>query len=54
MTVVAVLLALGVARTISARTGGSNVRLAVTRVVGGAAGSGLTHAIGRIFGTAIG
>ncbi|MEP7088656.1 MAG: VIT1/CCC1 transporter family protein [Nocardioidaceae bacterium] len=55
VTVVAVLVALAVAGTISARIGGSSVRLAVVRVVvGGAAGLALTYAIGRLFGTAIG
>jgi VIT1/CCC1 family predicted Fe2+/Mn2+ transporter len=54
VAVVAVLPALGLAGTISARIGGSNVLLAVTRVVvGGATGSALTYAIGRIFETAI-
>jgi VIT1/CCC1 family predicted Fe2+/Mn2+ transporter len=55
VTVVAVLAALAIAGTISARIGGSSVRLAVARVVlGGAAGLALTYAIGRLFGTAIG
>jgi VIT1/CCC1 family predicted Fe2+/Mn2+ transporter len=55
VTVVAVLAALAVAGAVSARIGGSSVRLAVTRVViGGAAGLALTYAIGSLFGTAVG
>ena len=54
VTVVAVLIALAVAGAVSARIGGSSVRLAVTRiVVGGGAGLALTYTIGRLFGTAI-
>lgn len=54
VTAVAVLIALAVAGTLSARIGGSSVRLAVTRVViGGGAGLALTYTIGRLFGTAI-
>jgi len=54
VTVTAVLTALALAGMISARIGGSNARLAVTRVViGGAAGLALTYTIGRLFGTAI-
>jgi len=55
VTVVAVLLALAGAGAVSARLGGSSVRLAVARVVvGGAAGLALTYGIGHLFGTAIG
>jgi VIT1/CCC1 family predicted Fe2+/Mn2+ transporter len=54
VTVVAVLIALGVAGAISARIGASSQRLAITRVVvGGAAGLALTYGIGRLFGGAI-
>lgn len=54
VTVVAVLIALAVAGAVSARIGGSSVRLAVTRIViGGGAGLALTYTIGRLFGTAI-
>ncbi|GAB2927736.1 VIT family protein [Rhodococcus aerolatus] len=55
VTVVAVLLALGIAGATSARIGGSAPGRAVARVVlGGAAGLALTYAIGSLFGTAIG
>jgi VIT1/CCC1 family predicted Fe2+/Mn2+ transporter len=55
VTVVAVLVALGLAGALSARIGGGNARRAVLRVViGGAAGLALTYAIGHLFGTAIG
>lgn len=55
ITVVAVLIALAIAGTVSARLGGSSVKLAVARVVvGGAAGLALTYAIGRAFGHTIG
>jgi VIT1/CCC1 family predicted Fe2+/Mn2+ transporter len=55
VTVVAVLVALGLAGALSARIGGSSVRMAVTRVVvGGAAGLALTYGIGHLFGTAVG
>jgi VIT1/CCC1 family predicted Fe2+/Mn2+ transporter len=55
VTFVAVLLALGIAGAVSARIGGSDVRLAVARVViGGAAGLTLTYSIGYLFGTAVG
>lgn len=54
VTVVAVLLALALAGTVSARIGGSSIRVAVTRVViGGAAGLAITYGIGHLFGTAI-
>ena len=54
VTFVAVLIALGVAGALSARTGGSNVRCAVLRVViGGAAGLGFTYGVGHLFGSAI-
>ena len=55
VTFVAVLVALGIAGAVSARIGGSDVRLAVARVViGGAAGLTLTYSIGYLFGTAVG
>jgi VIT1/CCC1 family predicted Fe2+/Mn2+ transporter len=55
VTVVAVLLALALAGTISARMGEADRKRSVLRVViGGAVGLGLTYAIGRLFGTAIG
>lgn len=55
VTVAAVLLALAAAGATSARIGGSEIRIAVTRVViGGAAGLALTYAIGYLFGTAVG
>jgi vacuolar iron transporter family protein len=55
VTVVAVLIALGVAGASSARIGGSSKRAAVLRIViGGAAGLAFTYAVGRLFGTAIG
>ncbi len=51
ITVVAVLVALALAGTLSARLGGSSVRLAVVRVVvGGAIALALTYTIGRAFG----
>ncbi len=54
VTVLAVLVALGVAGAVSARIGGSDPRRAVLRVVvGGAAGLALTYGIGHLFGTAI-
>lgn len=55
VTVAIVLIALAIAGVLSARIGGSSVKLAVTRiVVGGAGGLALTYTIGRLFGTAIG
>jgi VIT1/CCC1 family predicted Fe2+/Mn2+ transporter len=55
VTVVAVLIALGLAGALSARIGGSNVRRAVLRVViGGALGLAFTYGVGHLFGTAIG
>lgn len=55
VTFVSVLVALGIAGAVSARIGGSDVRLAVARVViGGAAGLALTYSIGHLFGTAVG
>lgn len=55
VTVLATLVALAIAGTISARIGGGDTRRAVTRVViGGAAGLALTYGIGHLFGTAIG
>ena len=55
VTIVAVLVALGVAGAGSARIGGSNIRRAVLRVViGGAIGLAFTWGIGHLFGTAIG
>lgn len=54
VTFVAVLAALAITGAISARIGGSNARLAVTRVViGGATGLALTYGIGSLFGNAI-
>ena len=53
--VVAVLAALAIAGTVSARLGAANARRAVLRVViGGAIGLAITYAIGSLFGTAIG
>lgn len=55
VTFAAVLIALGLAGTLSARTGGSNIRRAALRVViGGALGLAFTYGIGHLFGTAIG
>ena len=54
VTFVAVLAALAIAGTVSARIGGSNPRRAVIRVViGGAVGLALTYGIGHLFGTAV-
>jgi vacuolar iron transporter family protein len=54
VTFAAVLVALALAGAVSARLGGSNVRLAVVRVVvGGAFGLAFTYGIGHLFGTAI-
>jgi vacuolar iron transporter family protein len=51
---VAVLIALALTGTISARLGGSDVRRAVLRViVGGALGLAFTYGVGHLFGTAI-
>jgi vacuolar iron transporter family protein len=55
VTIVAVLIALGIAGAVSARIGGSNARRAVIRVViGGAIGLAFTYGVGHLFGTAIG
>jgi VIT1/CCC1 family predicted Fe2+/Mn2+ transporter len=55
VTFAAVLVALGIAGSVSARIGGGDSRRAVLRVVlGGALGLALTYAIGLSFGTAIG
>lgn len=55
VTFVAVLAALGLAGTLSARIGGSRVGRSVLRVVcGGAAGLAFTYAVGQLFGSAIG
>jgi VIT1/CCC1 family predicted Fe2+/Mn2+ transporter len=55
VTIVAVLIALGIAGAVSARIGNSNIRRAVLRVViGGAIGLTFTWGIGHLFGTAIG
>jgi len=55
VTIVAVLIALGLAGGLGARIGGSDPRRAVIRVIiGGAAGLALTYGIGHLFGTAIG
>ncbi len=54
VTVIAVLIALAITGALSARIGGSAIRLAVLRVViGGALGLTVTYAIGRLFGAAI-
>ena len=54
VTFAAVLVALAVTGTLSARIGGSAVRRSVLRVVvGGAIGLGVTFAVGRLFGAAI-
>ncbi len=54
VTFVAVLVALALTGTVSARLGGSNPRRAVIRVViGGAAGLALTYGIGHLVGTAL-
>jgi vacuolar iron transporter family protein len=54
VTFVAVLVALALTGTVSARIGGSNPRRAVIRVViGGAVGLALTYGIGHLFGTAV-
>jgi VIT1/CCC1 family predicted Fe2+/Mn2+ transporter len=51
---VAVLVALALTGTLSARLGGSDVRRAVLRVVvGGALGLAFTYGVGHLFGTAI-
>jgi vacuolar iron transporter family protein len=51
---VAVLVALALTGTISARLGGSDVRRAVLRVVvGGAVGLAFTYGVGHLFGSAI-
>jgi VIT1/CCC1 family predicted Fe2+/Mn2+ transporter len=53
--IAAVLLALAITGVLSARLGGTEPRRAVVRVVvGGAFGLGLTYAVGRLFGTAVG
>ncbi len=55
LTVVAVLAALTLTGTISARFAGSAVSRAVTRVVlGGALGLAVTYGVGALFGTALG
>jgi vacuolar iron transporter family protein len=55
VTIIAVLIALGLAGAASARIGESNVRRAVVRVVvGGALGLAFTWGVGHLFGTAIG
>lgn len=54
VTVIAVLIALGVAGAISARVGGARVGRATLRViVGGAAGLAFTYAIGHLIGVAV-
>jgi VIT1/CCC1 family predicted Fe2+/Mn2+ transporter len=54
VTFLAVLAALALTGTVSARIGGSNARRAVLRVlIGGAAGLALTYGIGHLFGTAV-
>ena len=55
VTFVAVLVALALTGSLSARLGGSDVRRAVLRVViGGAIGLAFTYAVGRLFGSAVG
>lgn len=55
ITITAVLIALAIAGALSARLGGSSIRLAVARVViGGAAGLMFTYAVGHLFGQALG
>jgi vacuolar iron transporter family protein len=55
VTFAAVLIALGLAGALSARLGGSNIRIAVLRlVIGGALGLAFTYAVGHLFGTALG
>ncbi len=55
VTVLAVLIALGLAGALSARIGDSPARRAVLRVViGGAIGLAFTYGVGHLFGTAIG
>jgi VIT1/CCC1 family predicted Fe2+/Mn2+ transporter len=54
VTIGAVLVALALAGSVSARLGGSSVRRALLRIVlGGAAGLLLTYGIGHLFGSAI-
>jgi vacuolar iron transporter family protein len=54
VTMVAVLVALGIAGAVSARLGGSDRRRAVIRIVlGGAAGLLFTYGIGHLFGSAV-
>lgn len=54
VTMVAVLVALGIAGAASARLGGSDRRRAVIRIVlGGAAGLLFTYGIGHLFGSAV-
>src|SRR5581483_3049928 len=54
VTMVAVLAALALTATISARISGATLHRALTRVVlGGGAGLALTYAIGHLFGTAL-
>ncbi|HEY0934203.1 MAG TPA: VIT family protein, partial [Trebonia sp.] len=55
VTFAAVLVALGLTGTLSARLGGSAIRPAVLRVViGGALGLAFTYGVGHLFGTAVG
>ena len=54
ITVIAVLVALGIAGAASARIGGSPTRAAVLRIViGGAAGLAFTYAVGHFLGTVV-
>ena len=54
VTVVAVLIALGVAGAVSARIGGARIGTATVRlIVGGAVGLAFTYGIGHLIGTAI-
>jgi VIT1/CCC1 family predicted Fe2+/Mn2+ transporter len=55
VTILAVLIALGLAGALSARIGGSNIRRSVLRlVIGGALGLGVTYGVGHLVGAAIG
>jgi vacuolar iron transporter family protein len=54
VTIVAVLVALGMAGAVGARIGGSNIRRAVLRVViGGGLGLAFTYGVGHVFGAVI-
>ena len=54
VTILAVLIALGVAGAVSARIGGSDIRRSVLRlVIGGALGLGVTYGIGHLVGAKV-